>query len=51
MAIKLGKYSFAGPIASIGKLKDWSGVFTLVCKVESEYFLLDVGESSKRIKF
>lgn len=47
MAIKLGKYSFTGPIASIDKLKDRSGVYAIVCKVESEYFLLDVGESSK----
>ncbi|HEY5499832.1 MAG TPA: hypothetical protein VIK20_05555 [Bacteroidales bacterium] len=47
MAIKLGKYSFTGPIASIDKLKDRAGVYAIVCKVESEYFLLDVGESSK----
>jgi hypothetical protein len=47
MAIKLGKYSFTGPIASIDKLKDRSGVYAIVCKVESEYFLIDVGESSK----
>jgi hypothetical protein len=47
MAIKLGKYSFTGPIASIDKLRDRSGVYAIVCKVGSEYFLIDVGESSK----
>jgi hypothetical protein len=47
MAINLGKYSFNGPIASIDKLKDRSGIYAIVCKVESEFFLIDVGESSK----
>jgi len=47
MAIKLGKYSFTGPVASIDKIKDRSGVFAIVCKVDSEFFLIDVGESSK----
>jgi len=46
MAIKLGKYSFTGPIASIDKLNDRSGLYVTVCKVDREYFLLDVGESS-----
>jgi hypothetical protein len=47
MAIKLGKYSFTGPVASIDKIKDWSGVFAIVCQVYSEFFLIDVGESSR----
>jgi hypothetical protein len=47
MAIKLGKYSFTGPVASTDKLKDRSGVYAIVCKVDNEYFLTDVGESSK----
>ena len=47
MAIKLGKYLFTGPVESIDKLKDRSGVYAIVCKVDSEYFLIDVGESSK----
>jgi len=47
MAIKLGKYSFTGPVASIDKLKDRPGIYATVCKVDSEYFLIDVGESSK----
>lgn len=47
MSIKLGKYSFTGPIASIDKLKERAGVFAIVCKVDTEYFLIDVGESSK----
>jgi len=47
MPIKLGKYSFTGPIASIDKIKDRSGVFAIVCKVDTEYFLIDVVESSK----
>ena len=47
MSIKLGKYAFTGPIASIDDLKDSSGVYAVICNVDSEYFLLDVGESSK----
>ena len=47
MAIKLGKYSFTGPIASIDKVKDKSGIYAIICKVDREYFLIDVGESSK----
>jgi uncharacterized protein (DUF302 family) len=47
MAIKLGKHSFTGPFVSIDKLKDRSGVYAIVCKVDGEYFLLDVGEGSK----
>jgi hypothetical protein len=47
MSIKLGKYLFTGPIASIDKLKDRPGVFAIICNVDNEYFLIDVGESSK----
>ena len=47
MAIKLGKYSFTGPVASIDKIKDKSGIYAIVCKVNGEYFVIDVGESSK----
>jgi|SRR3989339_1722006 len=47
MAIKLGEYSFVGPLSSIDKLKDKPGVYAVVCKADTEYFLLDVGESSK----
>jgi hypothetical protein len=47
MPIKLGKYSFKGPVASIDKVKDRSGVYAIVCKVNGEYFVTDVGESSK----
>jgi hypothetical protein len=45
--MKLGKYSFTGPIESIDKIKDSSGVFAIVCKVDTEYFLIDIVESSK----
>jgi len=45
--MKLGKYSFTGPIASIDEIKDRPGVFAIVCKVDTEYFLIDVVESSK----
>lgn len=47
MAIKLGKYSFAGPIALSDKIRDKSGVYAILCNVDSEYFLIDVGESLK----
>ena len=47
MAIKLGKYSFTGPLESIDKINDRSGMYAIVCKVGNEDFLLDVGESSK----
>jgi len=47
MTIKLGKYSFTGPFASIDKIKDRSGVYAIVYEVDNEYFLMDVGESIK----
>ena len=47
MAIKLGKYSFDGPFASIDKLKDRAGIYAIICIVDREFFLLDVGESSR----
>jgi len=47
LAIKLGKYSFTGPFASIDEIKDRSGIYAIVCIVDGEYFLLDVGESFK----
>lgn len=47
MAIKLGKYSFEGPFASIDKLKDKPGVYAIICIVDREFFLLDVGESTR----
>ena len=47
MSIKLGKYSFTGSIESVDKLKDKSGVYAIVCKVDREYFIIDFGESSK----
>lgn len=47
MAIKLGKHSFYGPVASGDNIRDRSGVYAIVCNVESEYFLVDVGESSR----
>jgi len=46
MAIKLGKYSFTGPFDSIDKLKDKPGVYAIICIVDREFFLLDVGEST-----
>ncbi|MEI8115384.1 MAG: hypothetical protein WCI54_17255 [Bacteroidia bacterium] len=47
MSIKLGNYSFSGPFESIEKIKDRSGVYAIVCKVDNEYFLSDVRESLK----
>jgi len=47
MAIKLGHYSFSGPFTSIDEIKDKSGVYAMVCILEGEYFLLDLGESLK----
>ena len=38
MAIKLGKYSFTGPFASIDEIKDRSGIYAIVCKVDAEFF-------------
>jgi hypothetical protein len=45
--IKLGAYSFAGPYTSLENVKDKSGVYAIVCEADTEYFLLDVGESFK----
>lgn len=47
MSIKLGKHSFNGPFASDVKIRDKSGVYAIVCNVGNEYFLVDVGESSR----
>lgn len=47
MSIKLGKYSFTGPVKSIDKIKDRAGIYAIVCYIDNEYFLIDVGESSK----
>ncbi len=47
MSIKLGKYSFTGPIAFRDKIRDKAGIYAIVCSVDSEYFLVDVGESSR----
>lgn len=47
MAFKLGRYSFTGPIVSVDKIKDKHGVYAIVCKTDTEYFLIDVGESSE----
>ena len=47
MAIKLGHHSFYGPVTSVDKIRARSGVYTIVCNVEREYFLVDVGESSR----
>ena len=47
MSIKLGKYSFTGPVESIDEIRDRSGVYVIVCKKDNEFFLLDVGESIK----
>lgn len=47
MSIKLGKYSFTGPVESIDQIRDRSGEYAIVCKKDNELFLLDVGESTK----
>lgn len=47
MAIKLGKYSFTGPVASIDRPNEKRGVYAIVCKMDGEYFLLDIVDSSK----
>jgi hypothetical protein len=47
MSICLGNYSFSGPVESIDKIKNLPGIYAIVCIVEGEYFLIDVGESSK----
>ena len=45
MSITLGNNSFTGPFGSIENLKDKPGVFAVICKEGTEYFLIDVGES------
>jgi hypothetical protein len=47
MAITIGNYSFDGPYSSISSLEDRSGVYAIHCRVESKYYLVDVGESAK----
>lgn len=47
MTISLGNFTFSGPIESIDKIRDLPGIYAIICVVENEYFLVDVGESSK----
>lgn len=47
MSFKLGKHSFAEPYTSTDQLKERSGVYAIICKVDTEYFLTDVSESAK----
>ncbi len=47
MSIRLGKYSFTGPVATIDKIRDWPGINAIICKAGNEYFLTDADESSK----
>jgi hypothetical protein len=46
MGFNLGKYSFNGPVSSIGKIRNRSGLYAIVCEEDREYFLMDIGESS-----
>lgn len=45
MEIKLGKYSFRGPFASIADLKETSGIYVILCKKSGRFYVVDVGES------
>lgn len=45
MSIKIGEYTFEGPYISENSLKDKSGIYAILCKQNSGYKPLDIGES------
>ena len=46
MAITVGNYSFEGPYTSTENLQDKPGVYAIHCCIDSNYYLIDVGEST-----
>lgn len=46
LSISIGKYSFEGPFSSIDNIEDRSGVYAVLDRRGSEYFVLDIGESA-----
>ncbi len=46
MSIKIGKYTFEGPYTSTDSLEDKSGVYVILCDANSNYTLIDCGESA-----
>lgn len=47
MSITVSKYQFDGPYLTTDYLKDNSGVYAILCKNDSTYHPVDVGESAK----
>lgn len=48
ISIKIGNYDFDGPYVSVESLENKSGIYTILCKNQSEnnYKVIDVGESA-----
>lgn len=47
MTITVGGYTFDGPYTSTDSIEDRSGVYTIHCKKDAKYYIVDVGESSE----
>lgn len=46
MAINIGNYSFEGPYTLVSSLEDRSGVYVILCRTNSAYNVIDIGESA-----
>src|SRR5437899_7335794 len=46
MSITVGPYTFEGPFSDTESLQDRSGVYTIHCYRDGNYYLVDVGESA-----
>lgn len=47
MIIMIGSYEFKGPYTSTDELEDRSGIYAVLCHFDSEYTVIDIGESAK----
>jgi hypothetical protein len=47
MGFKVADYSFMGayPIDEMDDIKDWSGLYAILCRRGNRHYLIDVGES------
>jgi len=47
MGFKVGGYSFTGcyPVDETGEIKEWPGLYAILCRRGNRHYLVDVGES------
>jgi hypothetical protein len=48
MSFKVAGYSFMGayPIDEVADVKDWPGLYAVLCRRNNKHFLVDVGETN-----